>query len=80
MLMDKVPVATPLATLDAIYTWLGLDPGVRDQMEQWLEANRSGSRGEHRYTADRYGLSADQIRSDFDFYIRTYDVPIEQEV
>jgi hypothetical protein len=36
-----------------------------------------GAQGTHRYTAEQYGLTTDQIRSDYDFYIRRFDVAVE---
>ena len=36
-----------------------------------------GAKGTHHYTAEQFGLSADQIRSDYDFYIRHFDVALE---
>ena len=36
------------------------------------EANRSGAHGAHSYTAEQFGLSADQIRSDYAFYTRRF--------
>ena len=33
--------------------------------------------GTHRYTAEQFGLSTEQIRSDYDFYIRRFDVALE---
>ena len=46
-------------------------------MRDWQEANRSGAHGTHRYTAEQFGLSAAQLRSDYDFYIRHFDVALE---
>ena len=40
-------------------------------------ANRSGAHGTHRYTAEQFGLSTAQLRSDYDFYIRHFDVAVE---
>ncbi len=66
-------------TLQRIYDFLGLEfpPHVRDQMRRWQEVNHSGAHGAHRYTAEQFGLSKDQLRSDYDFYIRHFDVPVE---
>ena len=36
-----------------------------------------GAAGTHRYTAEQYGLTTDQIRSDYAFYIRHFDVALE---
>ena len=47
-------------------------------MEAWHKQNRSGAHGSHRYTAEQFGLTIDQIRRDYDFYIKRYDVPLEQ--
>ena len=33
-----------------------------------------GASGTHRYTAEQFGLTTAQIRSDYDFYIRRFDV------
>ena len=72
-------VADPFGTLERIYAFLGREfrPAVRAQMEAWHTRNRSGAHGQHRYSADQFGLSAGQIRSDFDFYIKRFGVPIE---
>jgi hypothetical protein len=70
--------ADPIATLQRIYDALGyeLRPEVRTGIAQWSEVNHSGAYGAHSYTAEQFGLSVDQIRSDYDFYIRQFDVPI----
>lgn len=69
----------PRATVRRIYDWLGLDldPEVEQTIVDWQDANRVGAQGTHRYTAEQYGLSAAQIRSDYDFYIRRFDVALE---
>ena len=36
-----------------------------------------GAHGTHRYTAEQFGLTTAQIRSDYDFYIRHFDVAVE---
>jgi hypothetical protein len=62
-----------------VYEWLGLD--LRDDVAKtifdWQESHAMGADGSHRYTPEQFGLSADQIRSDYDFYIRHFDVPVE---
>ena len=42
-----------------------------------LAALRSGAHGPHRYTPEEFGLSASQLRSDYDFYIHYFDVDVE---
>jgi hypothetical protein len=36
-----------------------------------------GASGVHQYTPEQYGLTADGIRADYDFYIRHFDVAVE---
>ena len=69
-------IANPMAELERIYDWLGMPitAEVRAKFESWLAANFSGAHGTHRYTAEEYGLSADAIRADYDFYIRAFGV------
>ena len=72
-------VADPLGTIARIYEWLGLEllPAVRQSIVEWQEANRASSRGAHRYTPEEFGLSAEQVRADYDFYIERFDVNVE---
>jgi hypothetical protein len=72
-------VADPKGTVRRVYDWLGLElaPSVEQAILDWQEANRVGAQGTHRYTAEQYGLSTAQIRSDYDFYIRHFDVALE---
>jgi hypothetical protein len=71
--------ADPMGTLERVYAFLGLElrPDVRQALRDWQQANRSGAHGAHRYTAEQFGLSAGQLRSDYDFYIRHFDVHVE---
>ncbi|HVU71804.1 MAG TPA: sulfotransferase [Mycobacteriales bacterium] len=73
-------VADPEGTVRRIYDWLGLEltPSTWQAISAWQEANRVGAQGTHRYTAEQYGLTAAQIRSDYDFYIRHFDVTVER--
>jgi hypothetical protein len=73
-------VADPMGSLERVYDFLGLDltRETRAKMQAWHAANRSGVHGTHRYTAEQFGLSADQLRSDFRAYIERYDVPLER--
>jgi hypothetical protein len=63
--------ADPIGTAEDIYEFAGLrlDDDVRTAMAQWSEENRAGSRGEHRYTPEEFGLTADEIRSEFAEYL-----------
>lgn len=72
-------IRDPLGVLEKIYAFLGLElrSQVRDAMERWLKVNRSGARGKHHYTADQFGLTPAQIRSDFDSYLRRFNIATE---
>lgn len=69
----------PKGTIRCVYDWLGLElsPTVEQNILRWQTENAVGAQGTHRYTAEQFGLSAGQIRSDYDFYIRHFDVALE---
>ena len=50
---------------------------VERAMRDWQVTNRSGAHGTHRYTAEQFGLSTTQLRDDYDFYIKHFDVAVE---
>lgn len=62
--------ADPFGAVERIYGWLGveLSPGARADMEAWLDRNRKGAHGEHRYAAEDFGLTSQSIRSAFADY------------
>jgi hypothetical protein len=68
----------PIQTLQRIYAGLGLEltGEVIDAVRRWGERNSSGAHGTHRYTPEQFGLSVDHIRSDYDFYIRAFDISV----
>lgn len=72
-------IRDPSWTLQRIYEFLELEltPKPRAAMLRWQVVNRPSAHGAHRYTAEQYGLTAGQLRSDFDFYIRRFDVDVE---
>lgn len=59
-----------VGTAARIHAFLGLElvDGVRSAMAEWAAANQRGSRGEHRYSAEEYGLTDDGIRAAFASY------------
>jgi len=73
-------IADPQGTMRDIYEFLDLElrPSVEDAMLDWQRTNQSGARGTHTYTAEQFGLSTEQLRSDYDFYIRHFDVELER--
>ena len=71
--------ADPIGVLRRVYDFLGLE--LRSSFEQdvrdWHRTNRSGAHGTHSYTPEQFGLSTSEIRSDYEFYIRHFDVSVE---
>jgi len=46
--------------------------GARADIEAWLQHNRKGAHGEHRYTAEQFGLTTGQIRETFAEYLQRF--------
>ena len=63
--------ADPVGTAEHIYEFVGLDlsDDVRTAMTAWSDQNQAGARGEHRYSAEEFGLTTDEIRSEFAEYL-----------
>jgi hypothetical protein len=59
-----------VGTARRIHTFLELKltDDVQLAMADWAEANQRGSRGEHHYSAEGYGLTDDAIRDAFASY------------
>jgi hypothetical protein len=72
-------IREPMGTVRRIYDWLGyeLTAEVEADIARWQVENRSGAHGTHRYTAEQYGLTDAQLRSDFDEYVRHFDIELE---
>jgi hypothetical protein len=72
-------VADPKATIRRVYDWLELElrPDVAASIFDWQRDHAVGAGGAHHYTPEQFGLRAEQIRSDFDVYIRYFDVAVE---
>jgi len=72
-------VADPVGTLRRTYASLGLEwrTSIERAVLDWQESNRPGSHGAHRYSAEQFGLTKTQLRSDYGFYIRHFDVAVE---
>ena len=66
--------ADPVGVAERIYGFAGLqfDDEVRRAMAEWSDQNQAGSRGEHRYTAEEFGLSDEQIQAEFAEYLDRY--------
>jgi hypothetical protein len=72
-------VSDPFDTLRRVYDFVGVPwhDDVQRSVRGWQERNKPGAYGQHRYTAERFGLSAAQIRDDYDFYIKRFDIDVE---
>src|SRR5262249_26823408 len=72
-------LADPMGCVRRIYDFLALEllPSVERAIADWQDANRSGAHGSPRYTPEQFGLSTAQLRSDYDFYTRHYDIELE---
>jgi hypothetical protein len=72
-------VADPIGTVRRIYTWLDreLTPGTEAAITRWNDENRSGAHGTHRYTAEQFGLSTDELREQFATYTDHFAIELE---
>jgi hypothetical protein len=72
-------IADPMRELRRIYEFIGceLTPAVEQALLAWQAENRSGAHGTHRYTPEQFGLRAEQLRSDYDFYVKHFDIALE---
>jgi hypothetical protein len=72
-------VRDPLGTIRRVYEFLGLELDHKTElvMKDWQATNRSGAHGTHEYHPADFGLSAEQIHSDYDFYIEHFGVEVE---
>jgi hypothetical protein len=63
--------ADPVGVAERIYHFAGLEltDELRIAMDQWSRANRAGSRGDHHYSAEQFGLTDTQIREAFAEYL-----------
>lgn len=63
-----------IGTLERLYAALDLPftSSYADAVRRWNEANHAGAHGSHDYTAQAFGFSEDEIRSDFAFYTERF--------
>ena len=64
----------PLVVVRELYEYFGLtlDRDAESAMREWIAANPPNRLGEHRYTADQFGLSAASLHESFRDYMRTF--------
>jgi hypothetical protein len=67
-------VKQPMAVVARVYAFLGwsLPADIADAMRAWLVQDEKAHQGGHEYTAQQFGLSDAQIRSDFSAYIERH--------
>jgi hypothetical protein len=67
-------LSQPRAQAERVLSELGLSVGPDDvaAFEAYLEHNRGEKHGGHRYAAEDFGLSSDQLERDFSFYTEAY--------
>lgn len=67
-------LSQPLAETRRVLIALGLTPGPDDDAawEAYLEQNRQERHGSHRYTAESFGLTDEQLARDFAPYVEAY--------
>jgi hypothetical protein len=68
--------ARPIETFEMIYDRLGVEltPVMRAGLVDYVSRNARGAHGEHRYTAEEYGTSRQEIRNAFKDYIERFDL------
>lgn len=74
-------VSDPVSAIRRIYEHFGLEFGAEAQrrMRAWHEANPQGKHGEHRYTAEEFGLSEAKMAERFAAYSEHFKVPAERQ-
>jgi hypothetical protein len=66
-----------MTILESLYARAGIEltPGVRKSFDRYLGSNPRGKHGSIRYDLQRhFGVSAEEVRSRFDFYFDRFDV------
>ena len=68
--------ARPVETFAGLYDRLGFDfsPDIEAAVADYSRRNAQGAHGEHRYTAEEYGLTREGIRAAFACYGERFDV------
>jgi hypothetical protein len=76
----RAAMRDPMAQIARIYRSAGIDltDEARAAMSAWRAADAREKLVKHTYTAERFGLSAEQIRSEFADYIERFVPPEER--
>lgn len=72
-------ITDPVGVVRRVWDFVGMDPdaSVEEAVRDYQRSNRSGARGSHDYTPEKFGLTTEQLRSDYAFYIDHFDVDTE---
>jgi hypothetical protein len=67
--------ADPVGTAERVYASanLSLSGAVADAMRAWTDGNRRGSRGEHHYSLEEFGLRAEAVTDAFGPYLERFE-------
>lgn len=70
----------PMREVELLYQQaaLTLTPEARNAIEATIALRRKGRHGVHTYSLEDYGLTADEVRAEFDDYMQTFDVKMER--
>lgn len=65
----------PMAEIERVYAAanITLTSEARSYMEQWESSNPPGKHGQHRYSLERFGLTAEEIRTTFSGYLSRFE-------
>ena len=71
-------VKDPKGTVRRIHEHFDLrhGPEMDGLVDGWLQQRRADKRGAHKYRAERYGLEAEALYSQFERYIREFDIEL----
>ncbi|MGE0387196.1 MAG: sulfotransferase [Gammaproteobacteria bacterium] len=71
----------PLETMRRIYehAQAPLSDAAVAAMRGWIETNRKGKHGKHRYRLADYGLTQEEVRAAFASYLRAFDIETESD-
>lgn len=70
----------PIGVLKRVYrdTGLAWSDSVQQGITAWLQANRKGKHGAHRYNIADYGMTREEVWELFAPYIRHFDIELER--
>jgi hypothetical protein len=71
-------VEDSMATAEHIYSRFGMDfsAGVREALQAHMDAHPQNRHGKHKHRLEQFGLTEQQVRERFDFYLRAQDNPL----